>query len=205
MSGCGCEIEVKDAEQKQVLYWLLGINAMMFVLEIGVGIVADSTALIADSMDMLADAVVYGIGLYVIGKTLQHKANAAMMSGYFQLILGIVIIIDIVRRAVLGSAPDSGLMMAMGVIALIANVICLVIIGKHKNDQVHMRASWIFSANDVIANTGVIGAGALVYWLDARWPDLVIGILVAIVVLLGAFMILKDARQELRAANQSAT
>ena len=196
MSGCGCEVEIKDQSQRQVLYWLLGINATMFVIEMGIGLLADSTALIADSLDMLADAVVYGVALYAIGKSLLHKANAARISGFFQMALGLLIIIDIVRRSIYGSEPVSGLMMAMGAVALVANVICLVIIRKQRNEEVHMRASWIFSANDVIANLGVISAGVLVFWLDSRWPDLVIGVIVSCVVLRGAKMILEDAKNE---------
>ena len=196
MSGCGCEVEIKDQSQRQVLYWLLGINATMFVIEMGIGLFADSTALIADSLDMLADAVVYGIALYAIGKSLLHKANAARISGFFQMALGLLIIIDIVRRSIYGSEPVSGLMMAMGAVALVANVICLVIIRKQRNEEVHMRASWIFSANDVLANLGVIFAGVLVFWLDSRWPDLVIGVIVSCVVLRGAKMILEDAGNE---------
>ncbi|WP_336148500.1 cation transporter [Alteromonas macleodii] len=196
MSGCGCEVEIKDQSQRQVLYWLLGINATMFVIEMGIGLLADSTALIADSLDMLADAVVYGVALYAIGKSLLHKANAARISGFFQMALGVLIIIDIVRRSIYGSEPVSGLMMAMGAVALIANVICLVIIRKQRNEEVHMRASWIFSANDVIANLGVIFAGVLVFWLDSRWPDLVIGVIVSCVVLRVAKMILEDAGNE---------
>jgi Co/Zn/Cd efflux system component len=198
MSSCGCEIEIKDQEQKAVLYWLLGINAVMFIIEMSVGLLADSTALIADSLDMLADAVVYGVGIYAVGKTIVHKANAAKVSGYFQLALGLLILVDIARRATFGSEPESMLMMGMGGVALIANVICLAIIRKQKNGEVHMRASWIFSANDVIANIGVILAGAMVYLFDTRWPDLVIGFIVSIVVLRGAVLILKDARQEFR-------
>ena len=196
MSGCGCEVEIKDQSQRQVLYWLLGINATMFVIEMGIGLLADSTALIADSLDMLADAVVYGVALYAIGKSLLHKANSARISGFFQMALGVLIIIDIVRRSIYGSEPVSGLMMAMGAVALVANVICLVIIRKQRNEEVHMRASWIFSANDVIANLGVIFAGVLVFWLDSRWPDLVIGVIVSCVVLRGAKMILEDAGNE---------
>lgn len=198
MSGCGCEIEIKDQEQKAVFYWLLGINAVMFIIEMSVGLLADSTALIADSLDMLADAVVYGVGIYAVGKTIVHKANAAKVSGYFQLALGLLILFDIARRATFGSGPESMLMMGMGGVALIANVICLAIIRKQKNGEVHMRASWIFSANDVIANIGVILAGVMVYLFDTRWPDLVIGFIVSIVVLRGAVLILKDARQEFR-------
>lgn len=197
MSNCGCEVTLKNNEQKRVLYWLLAINAVLFVAEFGIGWFAQSTALIADSLDMLADAVVYAIGLYAVGRAAHHKARAAMLSGYFQMALGLLITADIVRRAYVGSEPASGLMMVMGSVALVGNVICLVLIQKHRHGDVNMRASWIFSSNDVIANAGVIVSGALVGWLNARWPDMVIGCIIVVIVLRGAQMILKDARKEL--------
>ena len=119
MSGCGCEIEIKDKEQQGILIRLMFINGFMFLFEIGLGWYAQSTGLIADSLDMLADAIVYAIGLYAIGKSLQHKANAALISGYFQGLLGLMILIDIIRRVIVGSEPVSILMMTVGIIALI--------------------------------------------------------------------------------------
>ncbi len=89
-------------------------------------------------------------------------------------------------------------MMVIGLIALAASVICLALIHKHKDGEVHMRASWIFSANDVIANIGVIISGVLVWWLDQRWPDIIIGIVIAFVILRGARLILQDAKNELK-------
>jgi len=203
MAGCGCEIEITDKEQKGTLITLLVINASMFVFEIGLGWYAQSTGLIADSLDMLADAIVYAIGLYAIGKSLLHKANAALVSGYFQGLLGLMILIDIIRRVFVGSEPVSLLMIIVGVIALIANIYCLRLIDKHKDGEVHMRASWIFSKNDVIANTGVIIGGVLVWILDSRWPDLIIGSLIALVILNGARLIVKDAKEELVIANKT--
>jgi len=203
MSGCGCDVKIEDEAQKRILYWLLGINFSMFIIELSIGLLADSTALIADSMDMFADAIVYAIGIYAIGKSIIHKANAARISGYFQLCLGLIILLDIGRRAVYGSEPVSALMMSMGAVALVANVICLAIIRKHKNGEVHMRASWIFSANDVIANLGVIFAGLLVSLLDSRLPDLLIGFIVACVVLRGAKIILTDASDVLKGAKNA--
>ena len=117
MSGCGCEIEITDKEQKGTLITLLAINGFMFVFEIGLGWYAQSTGLIADSLDMLADAIVYAIGIYAIGKSLLHKANAALLSGYFQAALGLMILLDIIRRIFVGSEPVSLLMMVVGVIA----------------------------------------------------------------------------------------
>lgn len=203
MSDCGCEVELKENQQKTVLYWLLAINATMFVFEIGLGLLSESTALIADSLDMLADAIVYVIALYAVGKSIQHKANAALVSGYLQMGLGLLILLDIARRLVGESEPHSWFMIGVGTVALIANVICLILIRKHNNDEVHMRASWIFSANDVIANFGVVIAGILVMVLDQRWPDIVIGSIISLLILRGAYRILSDARQELAAAKET--
>lgn len=196
MSGCGCEVEIKDKEQSRVLILLLAINGVMFVAEIIAGIVADSTALIADSMDMLADATVYAIGLYAVGRSLAAKEKAAHISGIFQVMLGLGVLFDIVRRFIVGSEPESLMMIAVGAVALIANTICLKLIYKHRQGEVHMRASWIFSKNDVIANLGVIIAGVLVAWLASPWPDLIIGLIIATIIVRGGLHIIKDANSE---------
>jgi len=194
VAGCGCELEIKDKSERRILIALLLINGIMFVAELGVGWWAQSTALIADALDMLADAMVYGVGLYAVGKSLLVKAHAARISGSLQVLLGLLVLVDIVRRLIVGSEPVSTLMMGMGFIALIANVTCLVLIAKHREGEVHMRASWIFSKNDVIANLGVILAGGLVAWTGSRLPDLVIGLLVALIVIRGGILILQDAK-----------
>jgi Co/Zn/Cd efflux system component len=169
----------------------------MFIIELGLGLYAESTGLIADSIDMLADAVVYGIGLYAIGQTAKHKAVAALASGWFQLSLSLLIGVDIIRRFILGSEPVSALMISVGILALIANLICLSMIQQHKDGEVHMRASWIFSKNDVIANLGIIISGVLVWALESNWPDLLIGSLIVLVIFNGAMHIIRDGRKEL--------
>lgn len=196
MSDCGCEIEIKNKEESRVLIILLGINAIMFFVEITLGIISESTALIADSLDMLADATVYGIGIYAVGKEAIVKIKAAHTSGIFQIILGVMVFIDIIRRTLFDSEPESFLMISVGIAALIANVICLQLISKHKDGEVHMRASWIFSKNDVIANVGIILAGALVYLFDSRYPDLVIGLAISLIVIRGGIHIVKDSNNE---------
>lgn len=196
MSGCGCAIEIKDKEQRGVLIWLLAINGVMFIAEIIAGITGDSTALIADSLDMLADATVYAIGLYAVGRSLLVKVKAAHISGIFQIVLGLGVLFDIVRRTVTGSEPESLIMIVMGIAALIANTACLVLIYKHRQGEVHMRASWIFSKNDVVANLGVIGGGVLVNWFDSPWPDLFIGLTIAAIVIRGGIQIINEANTE---------
>ena len=196
MAGCDCSVEIKNRGENKVLITLLAINALMFLVEIVLGILSDSTALIADSMDMLADATVYGIGLYAVGRAAIVKIKAAHISGIFQIILGSMVAIDVIRRTIIGSEPESLLMIIVGIAALIANLICLRLISKHRNGEVHMRASWIFSKNDVIANIGIIVGGCLVYLFDSRYPDLIIGLAISIIVIRGGIHIIKDAASE---------
>lgn len=196
MSDCDCNIEVESREQSRVLVTLLAINAVMFAIEAVTGVLAESTGLIADSLDMLADAVVYGIGLYAVGRAAGDKVRAASVSGYFQITLALIVALDVIRRAVFGSDPEPGYMMVIGLVALAANVICLRLISKHRDGGVHMRASWIFSRNDVIANTGVILSGGVVLLTGARWPDLVVGMAITWIVFRGGLAIIADARDE---------
>lgn len=179
-----------ETREAQVLRWLLAINAVMFVLELGVGIVAQSTGLIADSLDMFADAAVYGVSLYAVGKAATLKLKAAHFSGWLQLALALGVLLEVLRRAIYGSEPVSTLMMGVGAVALVANIICLLLIFKSRNQGAHMKASWIFSANDVLANAGVITAGILVAVTGSQIPDLVIGIIIGLIVLSGARRIL---------------
>ena len=191
-----CSVEVESREQARVLWWLLGINAAMFVAELFAGLVAQSPGLIADSLDMLADATVYAVGLYAVGREVSVKNRAALISGVFQILLAISVASEIVRRVMWGSEPESVYMIGVGLVALVANVVCLTLIARHRDGEIHMRASWIFSKNDVIANVGVVVAGILVFLLDAHWPDLVIGALIVFVVLRGGISIVSDARRE---------
>lgn len=196
MSDCDCSIDVESQRQKQVLIVLLAINAVMFVVEVITGLIAESTGLIADSLDMLADAAVYSIGLYAVGRPPSAKIRAAFASGYSQFVLAAIVALDVSRRAVLGSEPNPSYMVVIGLIALLANVVCLGLISRHRDGGVHMRASWVFSRNDVIANAGVILGGGIVYVTGVRWPDLVVGIAIAWIVFRGARSIIEDARNE---------
>ncbi len=193
MSDCGCHEDIDPKNQRNLLITLIVINGVMFLFEFAFGLYAESTGLIADSLDMLADAMVYGSALFVIGKTAMAKANSAMLSGVFQMLLGIGVIIEVIRRFIFGSEPISNVMIVISLIALTANIICLVLLNKHKQGEIHMRATWIFSKNDVIANIGVITAGILVAYFDSAIPDLVIGAIISSVVLYGSYQIFSEA------------
>ncbi len=202
----GDSVSVEESEldeaaelERQTLWILLAINGAMFLIEAVTGYVADAAGLVADSLDMLADASVYAIVLLAVGRSLRLQARAATVSGVLQIALGVGVMVDVMRRLVYGSEPVSALMMGMGLVALAANVTCLILVARHREGGVHMRASYIFSANDVIANVGVIVSGALVWLLGSRLPDLVVGAVIAVIVVRGGFEILREAREASRA------
>lgn len=177
-------------QESGTLRWLLGINAVMFLVEMTAGLIAQSAGLIADSLDMFADAAVYGLALYAVGHGVKMQVRAAHLAGVLQLILAIGVLVEVGRRFLFGSEPQSLVMVGIAFIALIANVSCLLLIYRHREGGAHMKASWIFSANDVVINMGVIAAGALVAWTGSSYPDLIIGTVVGLIVLNGARRIL---------------
>jgi len=194
MSDCGCGSDQAEKLEQKTLIVLSAINAVMFLAELILGWLAESTGLIADSLDMLADAGVYGLSLYAVGKGIQHQAKAANISGILQIILGVGVLLEVLRRFLFGSEPESTLMMTVGAVALVANVYCLTLISRHRDAGVHMRASWIFSTNDVIANLGVIISGGLVWLIGSRYPDLIVGAIISAVVVGGGIKILNEAK-----------
>ena len=185
------ESSAASAKQESVtLRWLLGINAVLFVVEMTAGLIAQSTGLIGESLDNFADAAVYVLALYAVGHSVKMQVRAAHLAGVLQLILAVGVLAEVVRRFVYGSEPESLMMMAIAFVALIANTSCLLLISKHREGGAHMKASWIFSANDVVINLGVITAGVLVAWTGSNYPDLIIGTIAGVVVLNGARRIL---------------
>lgn len=187
--------EVDDERQRRLLFMVLVINFGLFVLELATGLIAQSMGLVADSLDMLADAIVYGLSLYAVGRLASRKKQIASLSGYFQLFLAVFGLLEVLRR-LLGAddEPSFALMIVISLIALAGNAASLVILRGTQNQGMHMKASWIFTTNDVLVNIGVIVAGGLVYITSSRIPDLVVGAVVFCLVASGAFRILRLSR-----------
>ena len=185
-------LESDSANQRNLLWAVLAINLAFFVVEVTTGLISRSMGLVADSLDMLADAFVYGISILAIGRSTNYKKNVATVAGYFQLVLASVGFLEIVRRFFLGiDLPDHRLMITISILALIANGICLFLLNRSQSkEEAHMKASMIFTSNDVIINLGVITAGFLVLWTQSVLPDLIVGSIVFILVLRGARRIL---------------
>jgi len=177
--------------QSKLLWTVLAINLGFFLIEIIAGLLSRSMGLIADSLDMLADASVYGLSLWAVGSTVVRKKSVARFSGIIQFVLAGIGIIEVTRRFILvDTVPDYRTMIVVSILALIANSICLYLLQRTKSDEAHMKASMIFTSNDVIINSGVILAGILVLVTESKYPDLLIGGVVFLIVVRGAIRML---------------
>ncbi|MDP4538704.1 cation diffusion facilitator family transporter [Qipengyuania sp. DY56-A-20] len=194
------ETLARQADQRRVLVIVLAINAVMFVLEFGAGVIAGSAALMADASDMLGDALVYAVSLYALARSDRWKAGAAMLKGVVILALGIGIAVNVALKIQSGVPPSSTLMLGFGALALVANLVCFRLLTRFRHQDVNMASTWECSRNDLINNTGVILAAVLVWWLASPWPDIVIGSLMALVFLRSAFRVMREAAPQLRAA-----
>lgn len=162
-----------------MLRLVLWINLAMFSLEFGAGLVAHSTALLADSVDMLGDAIVYGFSLYVIGRGAHWQARGALLKGGLMAAFAAGIAVEIALKLARGVTPDGGVMTMVALAALAANVSVLLFLWRHRADDLNMRSAWLCSRNDVIANAGVLVAASAVRLSGSAWPDILIGVAIA--------------------------
>jgi copper chaperone CopZ len=183
--------ESPDRRERPALIAVLAINATMFVVELVGGLLAHSSALLADSVDMLMDASVYLVALAAVGGTAAGRRRAARRSGWLQVSLAALVLLEVVRRAVMGSEPQSWVMFAFGGLALMANAASAILLAGKRDAGMHVRASWIFSVNDTVANLGVMVAGVLVAVTGKAWPDLAMGAAIAALVAAGGLRILR--------------
>ena len=194
MTDCGCHHEAKNAQERRILTIALVLNAAMAVIGGVAGWIGQSTGLLADALDMLSDATAYAIGLAAIGRGARFKANAAWLSGSVLLVLGLGVLVEVGRRIFQGAEPLSGWMIGTACLSLVVNLTVLRLLAPLKSGEVHLRATWIFTRADVVANVGVILAGVLVLVLGSPYPDYGIGTLIGLYVIKEALEILSDAR-----------
>lgn len=188
-----------QADQRRVLIAVLIINGAMFFAEFGAGLVAGSTALMADATDMLGDALVYGASLYAITRSDRFKAGIAAAKGVFILVLGVGILLNVALKLQSGVPPSSTLMLIFGGLALVANLVSVALLWRFRRQDVNMASTFECSRNDVISNCGVLIAAGLVAATASPWPDIVIGLAMAAIVLRSAVRVLGDSVPQLRA------
>jgi Co/Zn/Cd efflux system component len=206
MSGCcgghdeTLALAARNRDIRRVLIVVLAINAAMFVLEFGAGLIARSASLTADSMDMLGDALVYIVSLYALERSARWRAGAALFKGGFIFLLGLGVIAQIVVKIVYGVPPSSLLMLVFGALALAANLYCLKLLWSFRADNVNLSSTFECSRNDVIANVGVIVAAGGVALLRSPWPDILVAAVIAFLFLRSALRVIAEAWPQYRRA-----
>lgn len=189
------QLDASNAAERRTLLWVLGINLLQVVAAGFVGFVADSTGLLGAALDNLGDAGVYAISIYAVGRTIIAKARVARLSGILLTVLGLALLVEVVRRFFVGAEPIGLAMIAAAIANAATNLLCLRLLRAHRQHGVHMKASWIFTTNDMLANAGIAISGAAVMLLESPLPDLIIGLVVGGIVLKGGWDILREARE----------
>jgi cation diffusion facilitator family transporter len=194
------ELNALRSEQGKILKIVLLINAVMFIVEFTMGWRARSSALMADSLDMFGDALVYGFSLYVLNKSVQWRSTAALLKGVIISAFGLIVLAEVGFKLFSDVVPKAETMGFIGTLALVANLVCLQLLLKHKNDDLNMRSTFICSRNDIISNVGVLLAAIVVSFTQSKWPDIIIGLTIATLFLRSAFPIITESLAELKAA-----
>lgn len=202
MAGCceekACEIALLRDSHGQVLWTVLAINAVMFVIEGYAGMVAHSTSLLADALDMLGDALVYGFSLFVLNRPAHWQARAALAKGAFMLLFGLGVLGEAAYKTLFPIVPTAETMGMIGALALGANLVCFFLLHRYRADNLNMSSVWLCSRNDLIANVSVLAAAGATYFTASRWPDILVGAAIAALFLRSASSVLRDSVNELR-------
>lgn len=194
-----CEIEALRSRQSAVLKAVLLINAIMFVVELTAGLLSGSVSLIADSLDMLGDSLVYIFSLYVVARDARMKAISAIFKGCIMAVFGLFVLGQVIYKVMVPEVPVFETIGIVGLLALTANSVCLWLLWRHRTDDINMKSVWLCSRNDIIANISVLIAALGVWASDSGWPDVVVGLGIAILFLRSALFVLRESMAELRA------
>jgi len=194
------ELAAIRSRHGRVLWAVLGINAVMFVLEFGAGLSSGSSALLGDSLDMLGDSLVYGFSLFVVHRSLTWRARAALLKGAIMAAFGLAVLFEGALKLRMATPPVVPTMATFGMLALAANALCFSLLWRHRADDINLRSTWLCSRNDLIANVAVLGAAALVAWSGSGWPDIFVGLGIAILFLRTAAVVLRESFAELARA-----
>lgn len=188
-----CEIEALRVRQSSTLKIVLAINAVMFLVELTAGLISGSVSLVADSLDMLGDALVYGFSLYVVARSEKLKAIAALFKGGIMAVLGLFVLGQAIYKILFPHVPAYEAIGVIGLLALAANSLCFFLLWRHRSDDINMSSVWLCSRNDVIANVSVLFAAAGVWYTHSGWPDILVGLALAILFLRSAIFVLRGA------------
>ena len=203
MSGCcddSCAIEALRERQRGTLRIVLGINAVLFLVIVVAALYGQSSALLADSLDNLGDALTYALSLYVVSKGAAAKARVALFKGVLILLAACLVAGQVVYRLLVPTVPIFELMGVFSLVGLAGNSACLYLLWRHRHEDVNMSSVWECSRNDIASNLSVFVAAGAVWLTGAGWPDLVVATILAGFLMRSALRVIGSARRELRAA-----
>jgi Co/Zn/Cd efflux system component len=189
-----------NASYRRALWIVVLLNVGYGLVEMAGGFLSDSQALKADALDFLGDGLITLLGVVAIGWGIAWRARSALIQGMFLGALGIGVLVNTLVRLAQGYVPEAGLMGAIGIGALVVNMAATAVLLPHRAGDANVRAVWMFSRNDAIGNLAVVLAALLVGWLDSSWPDIVVAFAMAALFLQSAWVIIRDARADLRDA-----
>jgi Co/Zn/Cd efflux system component len=187
---------------RRILWVVLGINAVMFAVEIGAGLAVGSASLQADALDFLGDAGNYAISLLVVGMALRYRAMAALAKGSTMAVFGLWVLAITGWHAWHGTLPHAFTMGAVGFTALAANAASFALLWGHRGGDANMRSAWICTRNDVLGNLAVLLAALGVFGSGTGWPDVLVAAIMASLALQGAFTVIQHGRVELQGARR---
>jgi len=199
------ELSQLRANHKKVLQIVLLINAILFVVELTAGLLAHSTALLADSLDMLGDSFIYGFSLFVLSRSAAWKALAAILKGIVMGLFGLGVLLEAFYKMAAGVVPGAETMGVIGTLVLVGNAVCFFLLYRHRSDDLNMRSTWLCSRNDIVANFAVLLAAAGVAFLHSAWPDILVGMAIALLFLRTAGAVLVESIREYRELKLAST
>ncbi|MDR9435646.1 MAG: cation transporter [Thiohalophilus sp.] len=201
MSGCcdsDCAVQPVQQRQRNTLWAVLVINALMFAVIVIAALYARSSALLADSLDNLGDALTYALSLYAVSRGATAKARVALFKGILILLAACAVAGQIVYRLLEPGVPVFELMGAFSLLALLANSFCLYLLWRHRHEDVNMSSVWECSRNDIAANISVFLAAGGVWLTGSGWPDIVVASALVVLLLRSALRVIRSALSELQ-------
>jgi cation diffusion facilitator family transporter len=192
-----CALEALRTRQSKTLKIVLWINAVMFLVVLAAGLLAHSTALLSDSLDNLGDAMTYALSLYVVSRSTREKAKVALFKGGLILLAALLVFAQVVYRLYAPITPIFETMGVFSLLALLANGTCLMLLWKHREEDVNMSSVWECSRNDIATNFAVLVAAGGVWLFQSGWPDLLVGFGLSVLLMRSAARVLKEARHSL--------
>jgi Co/Zn/Cd efflux system component len=203
MSGCcenNCSIDVLRERQRGTLKIVLGVNAVMFMVILVAALYGSSTALLADSLDNLGDALTYGLSLFAVSRGVSTKAKVALFKGCLIFLAACAVAAQIVYKLFVPGIPIFEVMGVFSLLGLAANSLCLYLLWRHRHEDVNMSSVWECSRNDIASNLSVFVAAGAVWLTGSGWPDLVVGLGLVWLLLRSSIRVISSAMAELRAA-----